>query len=207
MENGTAVGRRQDTRKRILESAEDLIAQHGVEGFQLKDVADRVGIRPPSVFAHFKGREDIAIAISERLVTNMLDLMTIRKTEPPEATLRRWVNDLMRHLNNKPAHVRILCRDLAQSGSPNSINDGATDHLREEVESRIQTLLEVGIAAGVFRKVRAGSVMSSFVGAALANLAWNGFDDEGRPTSDVPFEDLCEEVCDLIVSYVVICAA
>ena len=204
-EGTTAVKRRHDTRKRILEAAEDLIAQHGLEGFQLKDVADRVGIRPPSVFAHFKGREDIAIAVSESLVESMIELMTIRKSEPAEATLRRWVNDLMRHLNNNPAHVRILLRDLAQAGSARTKEDIATDHMRLECVNRIQELLDKGIADGTFNNVRAGSIMSCFVGASLANLAWNGFDEDGRPTSDVPFENLCDEVSDLIASYVIKC--
>ena len=35
---------RSDTRAKILEVAEALIAEHGMEGFQIKDVADRLGI-------------------------------------------------------------------------------------------------------------------------------------------------------------------
>ena len=61
-------GRRgQQTRERILEVAEELIARHGVEAFELKEVAARVGIRSPSIFAHFKGREDLAECVSRRV--------------------------------------------------------------------------------------------------------------------------------------------
>jgi AcrR family transcriptional regulator len=54
----------ESTRDRILEVAEELIALHGMEGFQLKDVAERVGIRPPSIFAHFRSREAVGEAVA-----------------------------------------------------------------------------------------------------------------------------------------------
>lgn len=202
---GTEVRRRHDTRARIIEAAEGLIATHGVEGFQLKDVADQVGIRPPSVFAHFKGRDAIAEAVSQRLVASMLDLLVIMPGESPETTFSRWIMELVQHLESNPAHIRIILRDMAQSGSANMKNHEATENLLQECEERIQSLIAAGEATGVFRHVRAGSVISHFTGAALAGLAWNGFDNEGKPCPESPFDDIREEICDLMLAYLLKC--
>jgi len=56
------------TRERILEVAEEIIARHGMEGLRLKDVAESVGIQPPSVFTHFDGREAIGDAVAHRVL-------------------------------------------------------------------------------------------------------------------------------------------
>ena len=47
----------QTTAERILDAAEDLFAQKGYSATSLGDVADRVGIRSPSLYNHFRNKE------------------------------------------------------------------------------------------------------------------------------------------------------
>lgn len=47
------------TRERILEAALDLFSQRGYDGVGVDQIADAVGIRGPSLYHYFKGKEEI----------------------------------------------------------------------------------------------------------------------------------------------------
>lgn len=190
-----------DTRERILVAAEDIIAQHGLEGFQLKDVADRVGIRPPSVFAHFKGRDAIAQAVSVRLVEGISVLMTVEAEEPPADVIRRWCRELVTHLDQNPAHLRLILRDMAQASSPQVMSYESAALLIEQMQERLEHVLVRGTKAGVFRRVRTESVIALVLGAIISNLVWEGFDSAGRPKPGVAVAQVQREVEELAIGY------
>lgn len=52
-------GRKGIDRQQVLKAARELCNAHGVDGLSIKEVADRLGIRPPSVYAHFEGLPEI----------------------------------------------------------------------------------------------------------------------------------------------------
>ncbi|ATO47849.1 TetR/AcrR family transcriptional regulator [Brevibacillus laterosporus] len=47
------------TANKIKEAALQCFAQHGYEGTSLAQIADAVGIKKPSIYAHFKAKEDL----------------------------------------------------------------------------------------------------------------------------------------------------
>ena len=54
------------TAERILDAAEALFAERGFAGTTLRDVAERVGVRIPSLYNHFDGKEALYAAVLER---------------------------------------------------------------------------------------------------------------------------------------------
>jgi AcrR family transcriptional regulator len=56
----------EDRREQILNAAMRLFLDHGVQNVTTRDIAAAVGISQPSLYAHFKSREDIAVKLSER---------------------------------------------------------------------------------------------------------------------------------------------
>ncbi len=58
--------RAEDRREQILDEAMRLFLEHGVQNVSTRDIARAVGIRQPSLYAHFNSRDDIAIKLSER---------------------------------------------------------------------------------------------------------------------------------------------
>lgn len=190
------------TRERILEVAEELIALHGVEGFQLKDVAAEIGIRPPSIFAHFAGREAIAQAVAERMIGGIAKLVDEIPGEKPAATLTRWVRSLVAYLSEHPAHVRLILRDMAHVGSPNVASFASAQQSMEEIKRHLDEVLNRGLVEGTFREVRPDSVIAQVIGAVVSNLAWEGWDERGNPLPGVPIETVQEETQQLILGYV-----
>ena len=57
-------GKKGIDRQQVLEAARSICNEHGIDGLSIKELADRLGIRPPSVYAHFDGltgiRNDLA---------------------------------------------------------------------------------------------------------------------------------------------------
>lgn len=47
------------TKERILDVALTLFSQYGYDGTSMEQIADMVGIKAPSLYKHFKGKEDI----------------------------------------------------------------------------------------------------------------------------------------------------
>lgn len=51
------------TKERILEEALTLFSQNGYDGTSVEQIAEKVGIKAPSLYKHFKGKEDMLNAI------------------------------------------------------------------------------------------------------------------------------------------------
>lgn len=51
------------TKERILDEALMLFSENGYDGTSVEQIAEKVGIKAPSLYKHFKGKEDILNAI------------------------------------------------------------------------------------------------------------------------------------------------
>ena len=51
------------TRERILDETLTLFAENGYDGTSMEQIAEKVGIKAPSLYNHFKGKEDILNAL------------------------------------------------------------------------------------------------------------------------------------------------
>ena len=188
------------TRDRIVVAAEDLIARHGIEGLQVKEIAARVGIRPPSVFAHFGGRDAIVSAVVERLLRRIEALFDAPAAGTPEEELRARTRRLALFLVDNPADARILLRDLAQAGAPDVERHDLTARLLDKVYDTVTTVLRRGAAEGRFRRMPAESFVAQLLGGTLAHLAWAGWDVSGQPRPLIPRAQLVRAAEDLAVA-------
>lgn len=57
--------KREDTRQKILDKALELFASHGYDSVSMGDIARAVGIKAPSLYNHFPGKQAIFDAIVE----------------------------------------------------------------------------------------------------------------------------------------------
>ena len=51
------------TKEKILNAALSLFAENGYDGTSVEQIAELVGIKAPSLYKHFKGKEDILNAL------------------------------------------------------------------------------------------------------------------------------------------------
>jgi AcrR family transcriptional regulator len=91
------------TALRILEEAEILFSERGYRGTSLGEIADRVGIRGPSLFNHFKNKRALYEAVLDRLMTPFFAMLAElgKGGAGPEAVER-----ILRH---HAANPRLAC--------------------------------------------------------------------------------------------------
>lgn len=56
---------KKNTKSKILTISQALIQTHGYQGFTLQDLADRVGIKKPSLFDHYPNKETLTLELIE----------------------------------------------------------------------------------------------------------------------------------------------
>jgi TetR/AcrR family transcriptional regulator len=108
------------TSDRILDAAEDLFAAKGYSATSLGDVADRVGIRSPSLYNHFKNKEALYEAVLDRLLTDFS--APLEELDRGPVTYERvfhWLETIVRQHHANPNLARLL-QHAALSGGPHT---------------------------------------------------------------------------------------
>ena len=110
--------RQSTTAERILDAAEDLFAARGYSATSLGDVAARVGIRPPSLYNHFRNKEALYEAVLERLLaTFSVPLEELGRGEVTYERVFLWLENIVRQHHANPNLARLL-QHAALSGGP-----------------------------------------------------------------------------------------
>lgn len=100
--------RREATRQEILDAAWAVAREKGIAAFTLKDVAERVGMRPPSLYSHFASKNAIYDAMFGQAWAGCLEAMT-------EATARMPAEPRARLLRMSRAYFDYAVADLARN--------------------------------------------------------------------------------------------
>ena len=123
------------TSDRILDAAEDIFAEKGYSATSLGDVADRVGIRSPSLYNHFKNKEALYEAVLERLLADFsAPLVELEGGPLTSERVFRWLETIVRQHHGNPNLARLL-QHAALSGGP---------HTNELIDRLFRPMFESG---------------------------------------------------------------
>ena len=169
--------RRRNTKEKIIDEAESLAALHGIEHLKLQDVADKIGIKLPSVYAHFSGREDILAAMGSRISKGISQLYVARSGEAPIETLKRSAQDFLRFLGEHPAYFRLMLRDHSVPMGYDPLNHRAAVNQNfahptdlREMLARLQGLIDKASQENM--KLSAEDFAGCIHGFLLVRLSW-----------------------------------
>jgi len=109
----TPKGRR--TRERILDTAEALFAARGFAGTALRDVAEAVGLRIPSLYNHFAGKDALYEAVLERGLRPALELLEGTAAAAP-LDRRAFVERVLGVLGRRPDMARLVQHEVLTGG-------------------------------------------------------------------------------------------
>jgi AcrR family transcriptional regulator len=105
------------TAERILDVAEELFAERGYDGTTLRDVATRVGVRPPSLYNHFASKDALYAAVLERGIGPVIELLARSAAAPGQhSDPANLVTDLMEILARRPAIPRLVQHETLAGG-------------------------------------------------------------------------------------------
>lgn len=86
-----------ETKSRILDVAEDLFAEQGLDRVSIRDITEAAGVNLAAVNYHFGGKEELISAVFERRIAplNALRIQAIQKVEEQAGGKRPKVEDLL----------------------------------------------------------------------------------------------------------------
>lgn len=144
------------TRDRILEEALRLFSEKGYDGTSVESIAEAVGIKAPSLYKHFKGKEDILnsiIDVSEkRYSENFGSAHSVGKLPGSKEEFLRLSIERFSYTLNDP-NIRRIRIFLTQEQFRNKrMADITNRHQMEDVQSLMVKMLGGMMETGVVKK-------------------------------------------------------
>ena len=169
-------------REQIAEAALSLVADRGMSRLSMAAVARRVGLVPSGIYRHFKNKDEVLLAVLDRIETRMEENVRAAREETPDP-LQQIRSLLMRHvrfLREGRAVPRIVFSDDFQRGHPE--RKARVERIIARYLGRIGEFVRQGQQEG---KIRAGldpaTVAMMVLGIVVpAGILWHvtegGFD-------------------------------
>jgi AcrR family transcriptional regulator len=203
------------TRVMILNEAERLIAQKGVFGFTLDDVAAPLKVRVPSIYKHFASRDDVLVEVSKRFIGALSLQFAVPDdmARDPRAALKGACDAFVDFHVANPAYVRLSLVDLATpQGGMEYVKRAAGGPFQANFRSgplapmhrHLAQLLSAGQRAREFRKVPALDFYRLLKSALLIRLVFPDDQLQRARRSTVRVRRIKNELWDLAARYLAI---
>ena len=169
-------------RQQIAEAALTLVADRGLNRLSVAAVARRVGLVPSGIYRHFKSKEEILLAVLDRMEARLTANVRAAIEESPDP-LERLRGLLVRHIRmirEGRAIPRIIFSDEAYGGHPE--RKARVRQMLNEYLGQIGQLVRQGQEEGKMRpELDPGTVALLFMGMIVpAGIVWHltdgGFD-------------------------------
>ena len=104
----------------ILVAARAVLERDGLDGLTMQAVAQRVGVRAPSLYKHVADRAALIQAVAEAVVADLEAVLAVRRPSPdPSEDLRAVARRYRSFVRTHPAGYGLLFADLPFGAAPN----------------------------------------------------------------------------------------
>lgn len=139
---------RTQVREKILDAALDVFAKEGVEGVNMRALADAIEYSPPVIYAHFRDKEAIIRELCYRQLRGLAKEFAAFRDLSPLERLRRIGYSYVDFAVEHPSHFRFMF--LMVHPLPDDAEVGKDDPEQNAYAFLRQTVKD-GLAAGLFR--------------------------------------------------------
>jgi TetR/AcrR family transcriptional repressor of nem operon len=154
----------------ILTEARRIAQAHGYNGMNFRALADRVGIKPASIYHHFASKADLGAAVARQYWEDAAaNLEAIGdEEEDPKAALRRYPEVFRRSLENE----NRLCLGSFMAAEHDDLPEPVMQEVRTFTDVNVAWLARMLVAAGIVdtedaAEPRARAIVASIAGAQL----------------------------------------
>jgi AcrR family transcriptional regulator len=145
-------------RRRLIDAASGLIAEHGVEGLRLRELADRADVGFGSFYTHFATKEELVEAVVAEHVSSLSEAIiayAVERDDPAETAVIAH-RSFVRLAYEDPQLARLLVH-----------LDGADALLELASQPYLAPVLQRGIDRGRFAAIELDIAISFIVGATI----------------------------------------
>ena len=100
--------RREATRQEILDAAWEIVRAEGITALNLRDVARRVGMQPPSLYVYFDSKHAIYDAMFAQGYEQVAETMAYEPTGDMRRDLREMARRLVQFNSEDPARSQLM---------------------------------------------------------------------------------------------------
>lgn len=168
------------TRKKILDTAQELFERKGYNAFSYRDLSDKVGIKTSSIHYYFPSKGDLAAALVKRYREHFRSVMSEidKTTDDPEAMLGLYLKKLF---YDSFMNGNRICPCSMLVANADNLPEDVLEVIRtifEENESWIERVLEEGRRTSVFvfegpASSKAKAIFAAAEGATISACAFN----------------------------------
>jgi AcrR family transcriptional regulator len=165
--------RHRDRKSELVEIAYRLIAQHGLEGFRIRQVAAEAGIDNGTLHYHFPSKEALILGVVDYLMEDLQNNRAVCQDAEPTALdeLRLEFEDIRWRLHRTPEQFIVLS-DLAVRSWRDPVVAKIFRKLDDGWHAQLVALLERGIQQGVFRNNLNVPVCARAIMVALRGIGY-----------------------------------
>jgi AcrR family transcriptional regulator len=191
----------EQTRTRILRSAQQLFAKDGYDRTTTRDLAEKAGVAEGTLFRHFANKKAILIEVATQ---GWVDLLTDLLTELSEMGSYQAVAQVMnrRMLNlRENANIMRVCFMEAQFHPElrDRIQSEAIAKMTDVAEAFFQTAMDKGI----YRQMNPRVVAQVFLGMfAIAGFSYNTIIEPGASPKEM--QEMAEGLADIFLNGVLV---
>jgi AcrR family transcriptional regulator len=171
----------QETRGKILETAEVQFAKGGFSGVGMRQLAAAASLSKSALFHHFPTKLDLYEEVLSRVLERLesgLDSSKPRSNDPVDL-LSAWIDSVVRTLAEDIPASRLLLRSLVEEDPFPAfvLEPGAEREMRPfeirlaRILTRVRTLIEEGVETGVFRPLSVPDAIQTTIGAIVFHFA------------------------------------
>lgn len=139
------------TKKRILNASSKVMAQKGFVGSSVSEIAHEAGIREPTIYQHFKGKEDLLFSASEQHMQDYLYFLNehLQGISGGYNKLRKLVWAHLRYSDMDKEYMTLILFECRTNR--NFYQSGAYKLIRRYA-GVLLSILDEGVKEGVFRR-------------------------------------------------------
>lgn len=155
------------TAQRIKQAALVHFAVHGYEGTSLSKIAEDVGIKKPSIYAHFKSKEDLFMQILQDAYTLALELSSdffqTHQGQPVAWQLKTYLHKYLSHYQQR-AEFRFMLRMTFCPPAP--VEEAVLKqvyHFLDNLERHLVPIIEQAVRNGEIAAVHPEQAATAFM--------------------------------------------
>lgn len=129
---------RAETRRSILDAAEELLVEGGLDGFSMRRLADRCGCSAPAIYHYFRDKPSLVDALlEERLQTLVAELRRVPLSDDAARNVRTLTCAFADFALRNPSHYQLLVLNRGPEAPEPASGEEARAILVEPLESLV----------------------------------------------------------------------
>ena len=193
------------TKKKILEAGEQCFAEKGFYGARIDEISDCSGVNKRMIYAYFGNKESLYLAVLKQVYSRMqqMELNHIAAEGDCKEAVVSIIRNNYQFLYENPTVVKIMMwENLNEAQFAKSVS---LRSIKQPVYDKIRSVLNRGIAEGVFREeIDVESVVFDTIAFSFSYFS-NRYTLSQIFDTDFNREDemqrRVEHICDCILQY------